>query len=298
MTEAVCLYHNGNSRVVELYKQQFNHLPFKGNLSEHSSFEAGLYEICYADATLDKLHQAKKHGVKIIRHVSDYNDDSNHLLPECQLFPFDVWLEVVVAKNLCVVDKIVNESNIATESVSECAIITMGRTASSHLEYAWRQKGKESFEYHKCIDQRFLNAESAVLNWREDQWDCITSLWITKVKFNAMDAFHKVKGQQSEEYNFTVSPVEPQWLETDWLNMCRMVFDHALFFKYVLGKPMSIMTTEHVVKTYVSIFEKVPYDKNRIIIDCEKSKNLYNSSNCKFLIDSLYENTKHLGVYK
>ena len=265
---------------------------FYGNWSEYSenNVKPGLYEICYADASIKNLQQAQDLGVQIVRHISTHVDDLANLLPECQPYDHFTWLNNAVVNNLCFSDEITCDFVLPTESVKECAIITTGRTACTHLEDAWREQGKESFEYKKCINQQFLNAESAVLNWREDQWGCATSMWIMLTSNRIL---HNVAGTIND-YNFRVPAIPQAWIDNDWTNMSKIVLDHSLFFKYVLKKSVSIMSTEYVIDHYQSLHGKIPYEKNKIVQEHDASMSKYNSSNTRHLLDMLYTNTVRL----
>jgi len=294
---SVCIFHNGNSRIVEFYKNKFNYLHFYGNWAEAHKANAlkanakpGLYEICYADASITNLQQARDLGVRIVRHISTHADDLANLLPECQPYDQVTWLNNAVVDNLCFSDEIVCDFVLPTDCVAECVIITTGRTASSHLGQAWKAQGKKNFEHAKRIDQRFLNAESSVLNWREDQWGCATSLWIMLTSERIL---HDVAGT-TNDYNFQVPAIPQTWIDNDWVNMSKTVLDHSLFFKYVLKKSVLIMTTEYVIKHYQSLHGKIPYEKNKIIQDHDACMSKYNSSSTRHLLDMLYTNTVRL----
>jgi hypothetical protein len=184
-----------------------------------------------------------------------------------------------------------NEARGPTNSVAECVIITTGRTASSHLEQAWKAQGKKSFEHTRRIDQRFLNAESSVLNWREDQWECASSLWIMIASNRVL---HNVKGNPLDNYDFQVPAITQTWIDNDWTNMSKLVLDHSLFFKYVLKKSVLIMPTEYVIEHYQSPHGKMSYEKNKIIQEYNESMSKYNSSNTRHLFNTLYNNTIRL----
>jgi hypothetical protein len=290
---SVCIFHNGNRRIVEFYKNKFSYLQFHGNWAESSKdhVKPGLYEICYTDASIKNLQQARDLGVRIVRHISTHADDLKNLLPECCPYDQAAWLNNVVVNNLCFSDEIEHDFVLPTDSVKECVIITTGRTASSHLGHAWKAQGKKNFEHEKCINQRFLNAESAVLNWREDQWECASSMWIM---LTSKRVLHNVTGNPLDNYDFQVSAIPQTWIDNDWTNMSKLVLDHSLFFKYVLKKSVLIMSAEYVIEHYQSPHGKMSYEKNKIIQEYNESMSKYNSSNTRHLLDMLYNNTIRL----
>jgi hypothetical protein len=290
---SVCIFHNGNRRIVEFYKNKFSYLQFHGNWAESAKYhiKPGLYEICHADASTENLQQARELGVRIVRHISTHADDLANLLPECHPYDQVTWLNNAVVNNLCFSDEIVCDFVLPTNSVAECVIITTGRTASSHLEQAWKAQGKKSFEHTRRIDQRFLNAESSVLNWREDQWECASSLWIMIASNRVL---HNVKGSPLDNYDFQVPAITQTWIDNDWTNMSKLVLDHSLFFKYVLKKSVLIMPTEYVIEHYQSPHGKMSYEKNKIIQEYNESMSKYNSSNTRHLFNTLYNNTIRL----
>lgn len=81
--------------------------------------------------------------------------------------------------------------------------------------------------------------------------------------------------------------------------MCRAVFDHALFFKYLLGRPVHIMTTERAIDTYQSNHERISYDKKTMIDDYAESKVGYGKSMTAQIVDLLYSRAQqHLNSWQ
>ena len=75
LDQSVCIFHNGNSRIIELYKQKFKNLKFLQNwtLAGNNSPRRGAWwEISPADITNEILLDIKSRGIKIIRHIIEY----------------------------------------------------------------------------------------------------------------------------------------------------------------------------------------------------------------------------------
>ena len=300
----ICVYHNGNSRVVEFYKKKFQHLIFAGNLSESENYPSGhLWEVCFADATAENLFKAKTQNVFILRHISTYKDDIEHRLPECEPFEYDDWLSCVVIGQLGFADHIVTDFHLPSTTFKNIAVITTGRTANKHFQKVLETFGKLPFEnikttnsnHQMIIDQRYFQSESAVLMWREDQWECLTSIWIA----SHIGYIHQFKDRPKSEFDLVVNKISTEWIKHEWLNMCQLVFDRAFFFRYILDKPVEIMTTERAISTYQSNHEKISYNKSSIITGYSMSKNEYQKSKTTKIIDLLYSNAqKHLARWE
>ena len=283
---SICIFHNGNSRIVELYKEKFSHLKFSGNLTNCNYLDNSndcLWEVCFADATRENLTKASEAGIKIIRHISDYADDIEHLMPECDRFDYPNWLEFVVAKNISFADEIVSDFELSRpDTHSKTIIITTGRTANMHFQEVLAEYGIQSFENRKALDDQMLNAKESVLMWREDQWACLTSMWIAK------NSEFRHNTQDQEEIDIAIDPVDPKWIDKDWYDMAQMALDYALFFKFVLKRPISIMTTERAVSNYTSNHKKVNYNKQKVIAQYDQTKQSYQNSEVAKTLNLLY----------
>ena len=132
---SVCIYHNGNSRILEYYKQKFSHLHFAGNLADSTVYpdQGHMWEVCFADASRKNLVQVKKSGVHILRHISSYQDDQQHLLPESKKLDYNRWLNYAVSNNLSFADEIVSDFVYESTTTDSTVIVTSGRSAGSAL---------------------------------------------------------------------------------------------------------------------------------------------------------------------
>jgi hypothetical protein len=283
----VCIFHNGNRRILEFYKNKFVNLTFLGNLSETTTFNKSncLWEICFADATRENLTQAALAGVHIIRHVSEYHDDQKNLLPECQKFNYSDWLNFVVACNISFADEIISDIAIDYNINKETAIITTGRTANLHFQEVLSTLDINSFEYEKILYPRLFSAELAILMWREDQWECLTSIWIAK----NTEFIHNTNNQQT--LDLKVGMIDQNWIKTDWVNMAQTVFDHAVFFKTVLKRPITFISTEDAVSNYSSSHKKINYNKQTVIANYNQTKEFYQNSAIANTLNFLYNKT-------
>ena len=275
---SICLYHNGNSRILDYYKDKFSNLIFSGNWAEAADKPniGHLWEICFADATQQNMIDARSRGIFILRHISTYNDDLANRVSEASEFRYIDWLNHAVSHNLCFADKVVSDLYIPATRVSDdTAIITTGRSANTHLQLALSDHGIKSFEYLKIIDQRFLDAKSAVLLWRENHWDCMTSIWIAQ-QINS--CYHQTQDQKLEIPKFTVDQIDTEWIAGDWATICQTVFDHAMLFKYVCQRSIFSMTTENIVGKFQTQQKKIIYDKEKIINNYAQSLAQYQQS--------------------
>ncbi len=269
-----------------------------GNLSESTQFNPTgcLWEICFTDATKENLTMTCKQGVRIIRHISTYKNDCDNLLSESCLFGYQDWLNYVVVKNLSFADEIICDESLTVPVNNEIAIITTGRTANTHFVEVLKSFDQCSFEYFKKIDERFLQAASAIFMWRLDQWECLTSIWISK---QTNHWSHQLENQSKLQFDLPVEPIAWSWIETDWVNICTSVLDHAVFYQYVIRRPIQLITTEQAIKNYKSVQKKIDYNKKEIIKNYNKSQSKYLDSDIAKLLDLLYNKVqKHIPQWK
>jgi hypothetical protein len=291
--QSVCIYHNGNSRVLEQYKQKFSHLKFSGNLTNTVVYpdRGQMWEICFADATRENLAHAKKSGVHILLHISSYEDDQHHLLPESSKFEYNRWLNFAVSNNLSFANEIVSDFVYESMTTDSIVIVTTGRTANTYFQEILAKSGIVSFEHSRFLTNDFLSSSSAILFWRLDQWECLSSKWIadrTHYKYS-----HQIGQAAHQDFDFIVPEISQEWIETDWVNMCCLVLDHALLYKYVLQRPIYSATTEHIVSLGIETQQqKITYDKSKIIPDYEKSRLLYEQSEIAEILTMLYNQTQ------
>lgn len=263
--QSICLYHNGNSRVIELYRTQFANLKFCGNWAEADNRPTTgcLWEVCFADVTIDNLLLASDIGVKIIRHISTYQDDMNHLLPECERFEYDQWINHAVTDNLCFANEVISELHVAPPTQDATVIITTGRTANTHLQEVYKSKNKVAFESSKYLDSEFFNAKDSVLLWRMDQWACLTSTWIAQQTEYATS--HQLEHCPALVFDVPVLPLELAWITNTWADLCRITMDQAMLSKYVCNRPVSYTTSEFVTTNFITVQKPVPYNKQNLI---------------------------------
>lgn len=291
---SICLFHNGNKRVIEYYKRKFSNLTFSGNWSEDiSPVPVGkLWEICYADATFENLLRAQYHGIHILRHISAFEDDLENLISECTVTDYNSWINNVVSNYLIMADDIVSELIFPAPSCHKRVVITTGRTASKHFQSFLLDKFQiETFECKKTIDKEFLDAESAVLMWREDQWETITSSWIGH---QTNTWIHSVNQSLNVDLPTQIAELNSSWVENQWFNLCNITVNNALFYKSVLKRPISLITTERAVAEFQSVQNKIPYDKSKIIKNYQVSKKQYLKSDTYKKINFLYNRVKKI----
>lgn len=287
--QSVCVFHNGNRRILDHYKQIFCDLKFVGNLAESTNLAEKncLWEICFADVNVALLAQAKSQGVKILRHISTYQDDLIHCLPECQKFDYAAWLECAVFNNLCMADQVVSDWTFDRGKVDQTIILTTGRTANSHLQDAMKAVGSTYFECSKQYDQRFYSAAHALFLWRVDQYSCLTSTWIaTQTDFKFA---HQYQLQPSHLFG-TVSPICYHWIKNNWLNHCKKILDQAMVSKYLIQRPTSRSTTEQVVQNLISSHKKLDYNKTELIPNYEEIERYYHDSDVAKILTDAYNN--------
>jgi hypothetical protein len=293
--QSICLFHNGNSRILNLYKTQFKDLKFCGNLAESTekSSTGCLWEICFSDATPSNLLDAISQGVKIVRHISTYQDDIENLLPECERFNYNDWLNNVVSNNLCFAHNIVSDLNISSADTNNTVLITTGRTANTHLQLYYKSKGRLAFEGSTHLDQDFFSSADSVFVWRLDQWACLTSNWIARCTNYSKS--HQTSLQPIVTFDEPVAPLSLDWIKTEWFNRCKTAMDQSLFSKYVLNKFVSVATTEFIIKNIETIQQPLRYKKKKLIPNYDEIKCWYEQSDVATSLDIMYNQvTKHL----
>lgn len=286
---SICLYHNGNRQIVDYYQKKLSHLEFSGNWVDITDPDSHgkLWEICYADVSRENLIKANTLGIHVLRHVSTYNNDQRNLLPECAPMEFEQWLNYVVCNNLIFCDEVVSELEFENLPLDQTIIITPGRTANAHFRKFLKSLGQHAIECSKSIDNSLLNSQSAVLMWRENHWESLSSNWLA---LQTNQWIHQINQHFTEPINIDhcVKEISQEWIDNDWKNLCQLVFDCACFFKLILRRPVSLMTTERAMTELQSSHSKINYDKSKLINNYNQTKNLYQSSNTHKLVDSMY----------
>jgi len=288
---SICLFHNGNNRILKKYQNQFSDLKFSGNWAEakEKPKHGCLWEICFADATRENLQSAADNGIFIFRHISDYQDDVDNRLNECEPYDYDFWLNFVVSQNLSFSNLVVSDVKINNTNIDDVtAIITTGRTANMHLQQILKSQDTNSFEYSKTIDLCLLNSNSAVFLWRCNQWECLTSTWIAQE--TEYTKSHQFAGKPTMLFSEPVSDISYEWINTDWYNMCCSVLDHAMFYQYVCQRPISWTTTEHIVNKYKTTQTKLNYNKSNLIGNYFDAEQHYKNSEVANTLNFLYNN--------
>lgn len=291
---SICLFHNGNKRVIEYYKRKFSNLTFSGNWSEDISPDpvGKLWEICHADATFENLLRAQHQGIYILRHVSTFENDLENLITECTITDYNSWINNIVSNYLIMADEIVSELIFPAPLYPKQVIITTGRTASKHFQsFLLDNFQVKTFECTKTIDKLFLDSQSAVLLWREDQWETITSTWIGH-QINSW--IHSIDQSLNFDLPTQIREIDSGWTETHWFNLCNTIVNNALFYKSVLKRPISLITTERAVTEFQSVQNKIPYDKSKIIKNHQASKEQYLKSDTYKKINFLYNRIKKI----
>jgi len=293
MSNSICIYHNGNKNIISYYKNKFSDLKFVGNWAEFPYQDNSLYEISHADATYENLFELKKANIKIIRHISDYDDDQKNIVNECHEQQYEQWLNESVIKFLSFSDEIVCDIGLESDNNGKHAIITTGRAASTHLELYLKKKCIDAFENEKINitdDKNTFNSNSATLLWRENSWECLTSIWIALQTQNFVHAYKNT----SFDYEWKqVQEIPIEWLINDWLNICRHTMDLGIAFKFLLKKPINIQTYEEIIKHYKTNSIKIPYNKEKMIKNYYYTNKWY-FKNLQPMIDRLYMDTTHL----
>lgn len=294
-SQSVCLYHNGNSRVIELYRNQFANLKFCGNWAEADNRPATgcLWEVCFADATADNLLLASVTGVKIVRHISTYQDDMNYLLPECERFDYDQWINHAVTDNLCFANEVISELHVTYPTQDKTVIITTGRTANTHLQEVYKSSSKIAFESSNRLDSDFFAAKDSVLLWRLNQWACLTSTWIAQQ--TEYSKSHQLLHRPDLVFTDPVAPIDLNWVNTNWFNLCRITLDQAMLSKYVCGRPTSHTTTEFVTTNFETVQKSIPYSKQDLIPNYDEIQQWYQDSKVVKNLTTAYNNVvQHL----
>ena len=293
MSNSICIYHNGNKNIISHYKNNFSNLKFVGNWAEFSYQDNSLYEISHADATYENLFELKKSNIKIIRHISDYDDDQKNIVDECHEQHYEQWLNDSVIKFLSFSDELVCDAEVESGNNGKHAIITTGRTASTHLELYLKKKSIEAFENTKVNitdDKNTLNSKSATFLWRENSWECLTSIWIALQTQNFIHAYKNTSFKYECEQ---VQEIPIEWLTKDWLNMCRHTIDLGIAYKFLLKKPIDIQTYEEIIKHYKTNSIKIPYNKEKIIKNYHHTKEWY-FQNIQPMVNRIYADTMNL----
>lgn len=287
---SICIFHNGNSRILKEYREKFSNKKFKGNWADATDKHSQdcLWEICFADATRENLKSAIDHSVFIIRHISDYQDDINHRLDECKPYDYDFWVNFIVSQHLSFSNLVVSDVKIAAPIDEITAIITTGRTANTHLQQVLKKQNINSFEYSKIIDSYLLKSKSAIFLWRCDQWECLTSTWIAmKTKYKKS---HQTTDIPELIFDSPVPDISHEWIDNQWYNMCCNVLDHAMFYHYICQKPVYCTTTEYVVNNFQSTQIKINYDKSNLIGNYLITEEYYKNSAIANTLNFLYNN--------
>jgi hypothetical protein len=290
---SILLYHNGNQRVIDRFKKHFRFHSYQGNWSEHLShpLDNSLYEICIADATDANLSQARFLGIRILRYISAYDDDWINPISEMTCQPYELWLSNVVCKNLSFADIVDCEFFLNNRPKSQhSVIITTGRTANTHLQMI--DKSAMLVEGSKIIDEKLLEAKEAIFLWRLDQWDCLVSSWLLQINNNV--PLHQFNSKLRGSVPPTVN-LDSRWIDNQWKNLCQFVMDSAMFFRYVIKRPISHMTTEDIVKRFKSPSEKINYSKSDLVLNYEEMHAYYQSSTTRQILTMCYNNLhKHI----
>lgn len=287
--DSVCIYHNGNARIVEKYKSIFSHLTFLGNwaVSQQEHSAGCLYELSFADATTKHMLELKNKNVKVVRHISDYLDDQANRLPECEPLSKEDWIEFAVLANLNFADEIISEYHPISLSNPEHAVITTGRTASMHYRLLLREERINAFENDKRLDNRWINSESATLLWRKDSWECLTSQFIA-----SQHGFgHNVDGVQNYYDERRLVELPDSFIDS-FFNQCMTALNFSVYYKYILRKPIKVVFTEDIVKKE-SKSRKIEYNKSQLISNYDQQKKLF-EQNTKKTIDFIFKNAHEL----
>tara|TARA_R110000868_G_C10755344_1_gene753516 strand:- start:35 stop:907 length:873 start_codon:yes stop_codon:yes gene_type:complete len=283
--KSVCLYHNGNSRVVELYKEKYKHLDFAGNYACNELRDNALYEICIADASNKLLLDMKYHGVRIIRHISTSKDDSAHKMDELE----HVVYPDLILNNLCFSDEIHCDYVLDSDNVDETVIITTGRTANSNLVDNLKQKGQIAWEDEKIINSRLCNSKHAILLWRCDVWEVCTSIAISY----SNGFLHNTDITPRPVFDTSFN-IDMDWIDVTFWNNCRLTLDRALYYHVLMQKPVKCMTTEEMLPTTPSRFKKINYNKQQLILNYTQAHKHFIDTKFDKNIIMLYNNTKRL----
>lgn len=290
---SVCLYHNGNRQIVDYYQKKLSHLTFSGNWANATDPDpqGKLWEICYADVTRENLIKANALGIHVLRHVSTYTSDRQNLLQECSPMNHYDWLNYVVCNNLTFCDEIISDISFNDQLLDQTVIITTGRTANSHFREFLNLSGNNAIEVSKKVNDDLLTSKFAILMWREDHWEALTSMWFA---LQTNQWIHQVNQQVNGNTSCCVAKISQDWIDNNWINACQFVFDCVCFFKLVLKRPISLMTTERAINEFRSSHSKINYDKSTLIEDYNQTKDSYYNSITYKSIDNMYSRIKTL----
>lgn len=297
--QSICLFHNGNKQIVANYIEKFPNLKFSENwiLAGDTPPNTGcLWEICHADVSDELLLKARNNNIKIIRHISTYEDDLKNLMAEVVKTSKEQWLNQTVLHNLSWSDEIISDLTEFDTKHHQTIIITTGRTANTHLQQVLRQKNIDAKESSKTLDSDFLTSTKNILLWRKNQWECLTSNWIavcTDYKYS-----HQYADRKPVVFEKIVEPIDNNWIISNWSNQIKITLDSAMFSKYILKIPTFHTTTEYITKQFISNQQKLQYDKVKIIPNYFESKLFFENSSIKFNSELAYENVvKHLADF-
>jgi ABC-type uncharacterized transport system involved in gliding motility auxiliary subunit len=126
--------------------------------------------------------------------------------------------------------------------------------------------------------------------WRLDQWECLTSTWISKQTGRWS---HQLENRPKLQFDSTIKPIDWKWIEIDWVAISTASLDHAVFYQYVIKRPIQLITTEKAIKNYQSVQKKINYNKKEIIQDYDESKSKYLESDVAKLLDLLYNKVQN-----
>jgi len=285
MVNTICLFHNGNNRIIDSYKNEYSNLDFVGNWACHNYRDNSLYEISNCDATVENLFELRSRGVKIIRHITTLEDDIKHKIDELE--SLENWHHDVVCHNLCFADTIKTDYVDRIEpEVNETALITTGRAASKHLRLYLGSMGIMSYEGGKLLDNRLRQTHDSILLWREDLWELLCSMALSF----ANGFKHNIEDKPHPEYNQSVI-LDLDWINRDIWNMCQNTLDIALYYKYIIQKPIVLATTENIVRQYKSKSHKIVYQKDKLILNYEQMRAWFEDTNFEHNMNMLYNNT-------
>jgi hypothetical protein len=190
-----------------------------------------------------------------------------------------------VSNNLIFCDDIVSDLEFDANTNNKTIIITTGRTANRHFQCVLESFGQSAFECSKVIDSDLLESQSAVLMWREDHWSALASIWLAN---KAYQWTHNINNVNTGTINQLVPEISQEWIKTNWTNICQAVLDSAYFFKFIMKRPISLMTTERSIVEFTSPHSKLTYNKSKLIKNYTQTKQEYQDSDTYRLIDIMY----------
>lgn len=287
--QSVCIFHNGNQRIIELYRAHYHALSFRGNwgVTDKKTPVGSLYELSYADATFNNISELNVFGIQVVRHITNYVDDNANRPSECEQLNYNDWLQCAVLNNLCFSNIIKTEFIQCPISSNEHAVITTGRTASLHYRYILKEQNITAFENHKSLDERWINAGSATLLWRKDSWECLTSHFIAQNQ----EFVHNIEGRNTHQFSNEAIEITREFVE-NFVNQCLAAMNFSLYFKYILQKPIDVVTTEDILNIQTKS-KKVDYNKKALILNYDQTKLDFDTT-FKPTLDYLFENTQKM----